>query len=89
MKQTMEQMSLFDMDESKFKIYEVLEMNNLFYTIKSYYCYKNYDNLVKYYYVRTTDDTIIDLCVSYDSQVFAIYEDFSETIIKRIYKGNL
>ncbi|PEK88185.1 hypothetical protein CN594_07865 [Bacillus toyonensis] len=89
MKQMMEQMSLFDMDESKFKIYEVLEMNNLFYTIKAYYCYKNYENIVKYYYVRTTNDTIIDLCVSYDSQVFAVYEDFSDTIIKRIYKGNL
>jgi len=85
----MEQLSIFDMDESKLKIYEVLEDNGLTDTIQSYYQYLNHYNQVKYFYIRTTDNKIIDLCVSSDSRIFAQYESLSDIAIKKLFHEKL
>lgn len=83
------QLSIFEMDETKIKLYEVLEANGYHHEIKSYYLHNDYIGLVKYFYIRTTDDTIIDLCLSEFPEVFAVYKDFSEKEIQKIYKGKL
>ncbi|HDR7893327.1 TPA: hypothetical protein QCY29_005848 [Bacillus toyonensis] len=83
------QLSIFEIDETKIKLYEVLEVNNYHHEIKSYYLHHDYIGLVKYFYIRTTDNTIIDLCLSEFPEVFAVYEDFSEVQIQKIYKGRL
>ncbi|PEA74977.1 hypothetical protein CON92_26995 [Bacillus wiedmannii] len=83
------QLSIFEMDETKIKLYEVLEANGYHHEIKSYYLHNDYIGLVKYFYIRTTDNTIIDLCLSEFPEVFAVYEDFSEIEIQKIYKGKL
>lgn len=80
---------MFDMDETKIKLYEVLEANNYHHEIKSYYLHNDYMGEVKYFYIRTTDDTIIDMCLSQFPEVFAVYEGFSEVQIEKIYKGRL
>ncbi|MGQ4706053.1 hypothetical protein [Bacillus thuringiensis] len=85
----MGQLSMFDMDETKIKLYEVLEGNNYHHEIKSYYLHKDYIGEVKYFYIRTTDDTIIDMYLSQFPKVFAVYEGFNEAQIKKIYKGRL
>ncbi|HDR4573343.1 TPA: hypothetical protein QCQ70_004089 [Bacillus cytotoxicus] len=83
------QLSIFDIDETKIKLYEVLEANGYHCEIRSYYLYNDYAGEVKYFYIRTTDDTIIDICLSQFPEVFAVYEGFSEAQIKKIYKGRL
>lgn len=85
----MGQLSMFDMDETKIKLYEVLEANNYHHGIKSYYLHNDYMGEVKYFYIRTTDDTIIDMCLSQFPEVFTVYEGFTEAQIKKIYKGRL
>lgn len=43
----MEQLTIFDvMDETKNKLYEVLEKNGLNYKIQKYYLYSNYEGAV-------------------------------------------
>ncbi|KAB2446081.1 hypothetical protein ACQCWD_27150 [Bacillus thuringiensis] len=55
----MEQLTIFDvMDETKNKLYEVLEKNGLDYKIHKYYLYSDYQGAVQYYYISTTDNTI-------------------------------
>ncbi|RWS38086.1 hypothetical protein EKA14_27805 [Bacillus mycoides] len=81
----MGQLSMFDMDETKIKLYEVLEANNYDYGIQSYYLHNDYMGEVKYFFIRTTDDTIIDMCLSQ----FPVYEGFTEAQIKKIYRGRL
>lgn len=83
------QLSMFDLDETKTQIYEALEANGLHDEIKSYYKYNDYENIVKFFYVRTTEDLIIDMCVSSDPQIFTRYDHMSEGAIKKIYKGRL
>ncbi|WP_141532020.1 hypothetical protein [Bacillus cereus] len=83
------QLSIFDIDETKIKLYEVLEANNYHYEIQSYYLHNDYIGLVKYFYIRTTDNTIIDLCLSEFPEVFAVYEGFTKAQIKKIYRGRL
>ncbi|MED1436933.1 MULTISPECIES: hypothetical protein [Bacillus cereus group] len=83
------QLSMFDMDETKIKLYEVLEASNYNYEIQSYYLHNDYMGLVKYFYIRATDNTIIDLCLSEFPEVFAVYEGFSDLQIEKIYKGRL
>ncbi|QWH31762.1 hypothetical protein EXW51_28080 (plasmid) [Bacillus mycoides] len=69
----MEQLTTFDViDETKTKLYEVLEAFGLNYTIHTYYMYSDYKGLIQYFYIRTADDTIIDLCISEFPEVFAI-----------------
>ncbi|EJS62419.1 hypothetical protein [Bacillus cereus] len=83
------QLSIFDIDETKIKLYEVLKANNYHYEIQSYYLHNDYIGLVKYFYIRTTDNTIIDLCLSEFPEVFVVYEGFTEAQIKKIYRGRL
>lgn len=83
------QLAIFDIDETKTKLYEVLAANNYHHEIKSYYLHNDYMGEVKYFYIRTTDDTIIDMCLSQFPEVFAVYEGFSEAQIKKIYRGRL
>ncbi|WP_144508207.1 hypothetical protein [Bacillus thuringiensis] len=83
------QLSIFDIDETKNKLYEVLEANGYYCEIRSYYLHNDYLGEVKYFFVRTTDDTIIDMCLSQFPEVFAVYEGFNEVQIKKIYKGRL
>ncbi|MGE7858142.1 hypothetical protein ACQKNI_18975 [Bacillus sp. NPDC094064] len=86
----MEQLSIFDvMDETKNKLYEVLERNGLDYKIHKYYLYLDYKGAVQYYYIRTTDNTIIDLCISDFPEIFAIHKGFSDKQIRKIYNWNL
>ena len=85
----MGQLSIFDIDETKIKLYGVLEANNYHHEIKSYYLHNDYMGEVKYFYIRTTDDTIIDMCLSRFPEVFAVYEGFTEAQIKKIYRGRL
>jgi len=85
----MGQLSMFDMDETKNKLYEVLEANNYDYEIQSYYLHNDYMGEVKYFFIRTTDDTIIDMCLSQFPEVFAVYEGFTEAQIKKVYRGRL
>ncbi|CAM4223720.1 hypothetical protein [Bacillus paramycoides] len=83
------QLSIFDIDEMKIKLYEVMEANNYHDEIKSYYLHNDYMGEVKYFYIRTTDDTIIDMCLSQSPEVFAVYEGSTEAQIKKIYRGRL
>ncbi|HGH7173597.1 TPA: hypothetical protein ACJMKJ_001088 [Bacillus wiedmannii] len=83
------QLSIFDIDETKIKLYEVLEANGCHYEIKSYYLHNDYIDEVKYFFVRTTDDMIIDMCLSQFPEVFTVYEGFSEVELQKIYKGKL
>ncbi|MEK7014675.1 hypothetical protein [Bacillus sp. FSL R9-9410] len=83
------QLSMFEMDETKNKLYEVLEANNYNYEIQSYYMHNDYRGYVKYFYARTTDNEIIDLCLSDFPEVFAIHKDLSDIEIKNIFKGRL
>ncbi|PFV81707.1 hypothetical protein COL05_12695 [Bacillus sp. AFS059628] len=83
------QLSIFDIDETKSKLYEVLEANGYHYEIGSYYLHNDYMGEVKYFFVRTTDDMIIDMCLSQFPEVFTVYEGFSELEIQKIYKGRL
>ncbi|PFX90069.1 hypothetical protein COL41_27975 [Bacillus mycoides] len=86
----MEQLTIFDvMDETKNKLYEVLENNGLNYRIHKYYLYSNYEGAVQNSYIRTTDNTIIDLCISDFPEIFAIHKGFSDKQIKKIYNWNL
>ncbi|QIW21954.1 hypothetical protein [Bacillus thuringiensis] len=85
----MEQLSIFKIDETKNKLYEVLRANNYHYKSKSYCLHNDYMGKVKYFYIRTTDDTIIDMCLSEFPEVFAVYEGFAEVQIKKIYRGIL
>ncbi|WP_439873296.1 hypothetical protein ACSLGG_00760 (plasmid) [Bacillus mycoides] len=86
----MEQLTIFAvMDETKNKLYEVLEKNGLDYKIHKYYLYSNYEGAVQYYYIRTTDNTIIDLCISDFPEIFAIHKGFSDKQIRKIYNWNL
>ncbi|TKH19007.1 hypothetical protein FC697_20775 [Bacillus wiedmannii] len=86
----MEQLTIFDvMDETKNKLYEVLEKNGLNYKIQKYYLYSNYEGGVHYYYIRTTDNTIIDLCISDFPEIFAVHEGFNDKQIRNIYNWNL
>ncbi|MDP7981015.1 hypothetical protein [Bacillus multifaciens] len=84
-----EQLSIFEVDETKLKLYEALEVHGLHYTIQNYYLHYDYKGLVKYYYIRATDNTIIDLCLSEFPEVFAVHEGFRDNQIRRIFKGNL
>lgn len=83
------QLSIFDIDYTKEKLYGVLEANKHKCVIQAYYLYNDYDDKVKYYYIRTTDDIIIDLCISDDPVIFTTYEGFTDKQIKQIYRGNL
>ncbi|MDM5235110.1 hypothetical protein QUF83_02465 [Bacillus cereus] len=83
------QLSIFDIDETKIKLYEVLKANDYHHEIKSYHLHNDYMGEVKYFYIRTTDDTIIDMCLSRFPEVFAVYEGFTEAQIKKIYRGRL
>lgn len=74
----MEQLSILEIDETKNKLYEVLGANNYHYEIKNYYLHNDYIGEVKFFYIRTTDDTIIDLCLSEFPEVFAVYERFTK-----------
>ncbi|PEK34087.1 hypothetical protein [Bacillus pseudomycoides] len=85
----MEQLSLFEIDETKIKLYEVLEANNYNFEIQNYYLHHDYIGAVKYFYIRTTDNTIIDMCLSEFPEVFAVYRGFTEKQIKKIHKGRL
>ncbi|KAA0766421.1 hypothetical protein [Bacillus sp. SH5-2] len=85
----MEQLSIFEIDETKIMLYEVFGANNYHHEIKSYYLHNNYMGEVKYLYIRTTDDTIIDMCLSEFPEVFAVYEGFTEAQIKEIHRGRL
>lgn len=73
------QLSIFDIDETKIKLYEVLDTNNYHHEIKSYYLHNDYVGKVKYFYIRTTDDKNIDICLSQFPEVFAVYEGFTDT----------
>lgn len=42
-----------------------------------------------YPYIRTTDNTIIDLCISDFPEIFAVHEGFSDKQIRKIYNWNL
>ncbi len=83
------QLSIFDIDETKIKLYGVLEANGCHYEIRSYYLNNDYMGEVKYFFIRTTDDTIIDMCLSQFPEVFAVYKGFTETQIKKRYRGRL
>ncbi|MBY7125182.1 MULTISPECIES: hypothetical protein [unclassified Bacillus (in: firmicutes)] len=83
------QLSIFEMDETKIKLYEVLEANGYHHEIRSYYLHNDYMGEVKYFFIRTTDDMIIDMCLSQFPEVFTVYEGFSEVEIQKIYKGRL
>lgn len=85
----MKQLSIFEIDETKIKLYEVLEANNYNFEIQNYYLHQDYMGAVKYFYIRTTDNKIIDMCLSEFPEVFAVYEGFTEKEIKKIYKGRL
>ncbi|QHV47674.1 hypothetical protein C1N66_32290 (plasmid) [Bacillus cereus] len=85
----MKQLSIFEIDETKIKLYEVLEANNYNFEIQNYYLHQDYMGAVKYFYIRTTDNKIIDMCLSEFPEVFAVYEGFTEKEIKQIYKGRL
>ncbi|MEB8675394.1 hypothetical protein P4H08_19095 [Bacillus cereus] len=85
----MKQLSLFEVDETKNKLYEVLEANNYNFEIQSYYLHNDYMGAVKYFYIRTTANTIIDMCLSEFPEVFMVYRGFTEKEIKKIYKGRL
>ncbi|CAG9614653.1 hypothetical protein BACCIP111899_03886 [Bacillus rhizoplanae] len=86
----MEQLTIFDViDETKTRLYETLKAKGLHYTIQGYYLHNDYKGMVKYFYIRTTDNTIIDLCISEFPEVFAIHEGFSDIAIKKIFKGRL
>ncbi|HHX7191431.1 hypothetical protein P9Z94_29395 [Bacillus thuringiensis] len=75
----MEQLTTFDVkDETKNKLYEVLEKNRLDYKILKYYLYSDYEGAVQYYNIRTTDITSIDLCISDFLEIFAVHEGFSD-----------
>ncbi|MED0890341.1 MULTISPECIES: hypothetical protein [Bacillus] len=83
-------MTLFEsIDETKTKHYEVLEAFDLNYTIHKYYWHSDYKGLIQYFYIRTDDDTIIDLCISEFPEVFAIHKGLNGNAIKNIFKGNL
>ncbi|WP_225316034.1 MULTISPECIES: hypothetical protein [Bacillus cereus group] len=75
---------MFDIDETKIKLHEVLESDNYPHKIKSYYLHNDYMGEVKYFFIRTTDDTIIDMCLSQFPEVFAVYKGFTEAQIKKI-----
>nr|WP_306648135.1 hypothetical protein [Bacillus wiedmannii] len=77
---------MFDIDETKNKLYEVLEANSYHCEIRSYYLHNDYMGEVKYFYIRTTDDVIIDMCLSEFPEVFAVYEGFTEGRKSRRYK---
>lgn len=85
----MKQLSIFEIDETKIKLYEVLEANNYNFEIQNYYLHNDYIGAVKYFYIKTTDNTIIDMCLSEFPEVFAVYKGFTEKQIKQIYKGRL
>lgn len=86
----MEQLTIFDvMDETKNKLYEVLEKNGLDYKIHKYYLYSDYQGAVQYYYISTTDNTIIALCISDFPEIFTIHKGFSDKQIRKIYNWNL
>lgn len=74
----MEQLSILEIDETKNKLYEVLGANNYHYEIKNYYLHNDYIGEVKFFYIRTTDETIIDMCLSEIPEVFAVYERFTK-----------
>lgn len=86
---TDDQLSIFDIDYTKEQLYGVLEANKYKCVIQAYYLYYDYDDKVKYYYIRTTDDIIIDLCISDYPVIFTTYEGFTDKEIKKIYRGNL
>lgn len=44
---------------------------------------------VKYFYVRTTDDMIIDMCLSQFPKVFAVYKGVTEARRLRRYTGEI
>ncbi|WP_456535649.1 hypothetical protein [Bacillus mycoides] len=77
---------MFDINETKIKLYEVSEANNYHHEIKSYYLHNDYVGEVKYFYIKSIDDMIIDMCLSQFPEVFAVYEGFTEAQIKKIYK---
>ncbi|UYX56082.1 hypothetical protein M3Y14_34435 (plasmid) [Bacillus thuringiensis] len=83
------QLSIFDIDVTKEQLYNVLKINKCKYIIQNYYLYKDYHGLVKYFYIRTADNIIIDLCLSDFPEVFAVYEGFTDKQIKQIYRGRL
>lgn len=69
---------IFEIDETKNKLYEVLGANNYHYEIKNYYLHNDYISEFKYFYIRTTDDMIIDMRLSEFPEVFAVYEGFTK-----------
>jgi len=69
---------IFEIDETKNKLYEVLGANNYHYEIKNYYLHNDCIGEFKYFYIRTTDDTIIDMCLSEFLEMFAVYEGFTK-----------
>ncbi|CAM4402107.1 hypothetical protein BAMA_18240 [Bacillus manliponensis] len=86
----MEQLTIFDaVDETKTKLYEVFEKFGMDHIIQSYHMYKDYYGEVKYFYVRTAENIIIDMCISTDSKLFAIHEHFNEGSIKKVFTGRL
>lgn len=83
------QLSIFDIDETKIKLYEVLKANARHCKIRSYYLHNDYMREVKQFFIRIIDDIIIDMCLSQFPEVFAVYEGFPEAQIKKIYRGRL
>ncbi|MGQ8815284.1 hypothetical protein ACUTRR_29400, partial [Bacillus sp. TSA_128.2] len=57
---------------------------------KTAFCLKIYLKLMdvwRYPYIRTTDNTIIDLCLSDFPEIFAIHKGFSDKEIKKSTNG--
>ncbi|HGH7176291.1 TPA: hypothetical protein ACJMKJ_003887 [Bacillus wiedmannii] len=83
------QLSIFDIDETKIKLYEVLEVNGCHCKIRGYYLHNDSMGEVKYFYIRKTDDIVIDMCLSQFPEVFMVYGSFTKAQIKKIYRGRL
>lgn len=60
----MDQLSMFEMNETKIRLFEISEANGNHHENKNYYLHNDYIDAAKYFHIRTTDDIIIDMCLS-------------------------
>lgn len=83
------QLSIFDLEETEFEIYEALLENGLSYKIADYKMYQNRDDVLKYYYIKTECGKLIDLLISsYDdkSTIFEIYKNLHHIFLDDWFK---
>lgn len=80
------QLSIFDAaDPIELSIYDLLIANQLDYQVERYKQYREHEEYLKYYYVKTTCGRLLDVGISdlYESSIFQVYDRLNPKLIDK------